>query len=270
MTAIAGELGDASTRRGILWMLTAIALFVTMDTVAKYLTQSYPVPQVVWGRYVFHVVLLALVLNRRLAGVIRTRRLGLQLVRSLMLLGTTAFFYAGLRFIPLVDASAIMFLTPILVTALSVPFLGEQVGPRRWAGVAIGFIGAMIVIRPGTGMMAAAALLPLLAALFNAVYHLSTRILSRSDAPMTTLFYSAAVGAVLSSAFLPFYWTAPDAAGWMLMAMLGLLGGTSHFALIKAFQAAPPAAVAPFNYTSILWATLFGFLLFDELPDRFT
>lgn len=271
MTVLAAPTGDgAAIRRGILWVLLAVALFVGMDALAKHLGQIYPVPQVVWARYAFHAALLALVLGRRLPSIARTRRRGLQLVRSLMLLTTTAFFFAGIRLIPLVDASAIMFLTPILVTALSVPLLGERVGPRRWAGVALGFAGAMIVIRPGTGMMQLAALLPLAAALFNAVYHLSTRVLSRTDEPLTTLFYTAVVGATVTTAALPWFWVTPAPADWLLMAALGLLGGTSHFALIKAFQAAAPAVIAPFNYTSILWATLFGFVLFDELPDRWT
>src|SRR3546814_3050506 len=161
-----------------------------------------------------------------------------------------------------------MFLTPILVTALAVPLLGERVGPRRWAGVAIGFLGAMIVIRPGTAAMQLAALLPLLAALFNAFYQLSTRMLSGTDGPMTTLLYSAAVGMVAMTAVQPFVWTAPDPEGWFLMMALGVLGGVSNFALIKAFQTAAASTLAPFNYTSILWATLSGFLVLGELPDH--
>ncbi len=251
-------------------MLLTMLLFVSMDTAAKYLSQSYPVLQVVWARYLFHALLLALYLNQRLPGLMRTKRLGMQLFRSLLLLVTTVMFFTGISLIPLADASAIMFVAPILVTALSMPMLGEKVGPRRWASIAIGFIGALIVIRPGGGSLQLAALFPFGAACCYAVYQVFTRSLSHSDQPLTTLAYTALVGAVVMCFVVPFNWQSPDADGWMMMILIGLLGGISQFTLIKAFQSAPVAAVTPFSYSSLIWATLYGFLVFGDLPDLWT
>jgi drug/metabolite transporter (DMT)-like permease len=257
-------------RRGILWMLLTTLFFVSMDALAKHLSQSYPVPQVVWARYVFHVLLLALLLGGRMRGVMRTERLGLQLLRSVFLLCATGLFFTALSYIPLAEASAIMFVAPILVTALSMPLLREHVGPRRWASVVVGFGGALIIIRPGGDGMELTALFALGGATSYAFYQITTRLLSRSDRALTTLAYSALVGALASSAVVPFFWVAPDLAGWAGMVGLGLLGGTGHFALIKAFQTAPAATVTPFGYAALIWATLYGFVLFGDLPDLWT
>ena len=255
---------------GILWMLLTMLLFVSMDTAAKHLSQSYPVLQVVWARYIFHALLLALYLNRRLPGLMRTQRLGIQLFRSLLLLITTVLFFTGISLIPLADASAIMFVAPILVTALSIPMLGEQVGARRWASIAVGFIGALIVIRPGGESVQLAALLPFGAACCYALYQVITRSLSHSDQPLTTLVYTALVGAVVMCVVVPFDWKTPDTSGWLFMILIGFLGGVSQFTLIKAFQAAPATTVTPFSYSSLIWATLYGFLVFGDLPDAWT
>lgn len=251
-------------------MLLTMLLFVSMDTAAKYLSQSYPVLQVVWARYLFHALLLALYLNVKIPGLMRTKRLGMQLFRSLLLLVTTVMFFTGISLIPLADASAIMFVAPIIVTALSMPMLGEKVGPRRWASIAIGFIGALIVIRPTGDSLQLAALLPFGAACCYAVYQVFTRSLSHSDQPLTTLAYTALVGAVVMCFVVPFNWQAPDTNGWLMMILIGLLGGVSQFTLIKAFQSAPAAAVTPFSYSSLIWATLYGFLVFGDLPDLMT
>lgn len=259
-----------AARRGILWMLLTTLLFVSMDSLAKQLSQSYPVPQVVWARYVFHVLLLALYLRGRVPGMMRTGRLGLQLLRSVFLLGATGMFFTALSFIPLAEASAIMFVAPILVTALSLPLLDEHVGPRRWASVVVGFGGALIIIRPGGEAMDPAALFALGAAGSYAFYQITTRQLAHSDRPLTTLAYSALIGALASSVAVPFFWVAPDPAGWLAMVGLGLFGGIGHFALIKAFESAPAATVTPFGYAALLWATLFGFVIFGDLPDLWT
>jgi drug/metabolite transporter (DMT)-like permease len=163
-----------------------------------------------------------------------------------------------------------MFLTPILVTVLSVPLLGERVGPWRWAGVGAGLAGAIVIIRPGLGVMHLAALLPVCAAFGHAFYQISTRVLSRTDQPLTTLFYTPLAGFVATSAVLPFLWVQPDLEGWLLMMLIGLLGGLGHFALIKSLTAAPVAIVAPFTYTNLIWATDYGYVLFGDLPDGWT
>lgn len=260
----------ADGRRGILWMLLTTLCFISLDTLAKYLTESYPVPQVVWARYVFHVVLLALYLGFRLQSVMRSARPRLQWLRSVLLVGATGLFFSALSFIQLAEATAVMFVAPLIVTGLSMPLLGERVGPRRWAGVAIGFLGALVIIRPGAAAMEPAALLALGAACCYALYQIATRVLARHDAPLTTLAYSALVGAAASTAVVPFFWVTPDLAGWSAMVGMGFFAGIGHFALIKAFSAGPAATISPFGYFTLIWATLFGYAAFGDLPDLWT
>ena len=257
-------------RRGIYWMLLTTALFTSLDATAKYLTQDYPVPQVLWARFSFHLVFVALFLGVRLSVTLRSQRMGLQLTRSLLMLVTTAMFFFAVSGLPLADVVAIMFVGPLFVTALSVPLLGDYVGPRRWAAVAIGFLGALVVVRPGSGVMHGLAVLPVLAALSHALYTITTRQLANHDLPMTTLFYTAALGAVVTTAIVPFFWTTPDLKGWLLMALLGVFGASGHLALIKALGYASPVVVAPLSYVSLIWSTGLGFLLFADVPDAMT
>lgn len=261
---------DDNVAAGVAWMLVTTLFFVSLDATAKYLVARYPVVEVVWARFVFHMLFVIIVLSTRLKVHAATRRPALQLARSLLLLTCTMLFFFGVKLLPLADASAIMFTSPILLTVLAIPLLGEHVGPRRWAAVAVGFVGALIVVRPGTGIMGVGASLLLAAACCNALYQLITRMLRAADGPLTTLLYTALVGSVLLSLAVPFVWVAPEPAHWPLFALLGVFGGAGHFTLIKAFQRAPAAAVAPFSYTSLVWATAFGYLIFGDLPDAWT
>lgn len=258
--------------RGILLMMLAGFLFVVMDTTAKYLSSDYPVTQIVWARYVFHLLTLPLLIGGgSWLAVARTKRLGLQVLRSLFLLGSTYFFFLAVKYIPLATATAIGFVGPLLVTALSMPLLKEKVGRRRWAAVIVGFGAVLVIIRPGAEVVHWAVFLPLLVAACFALYQITTRILSRSDSSLTTLFYSATAGAVAMTVLLPFEsWRWPDAAGWGLMAFLGLIGGLGHYVMIRAFTIAPAASIAPFSYLNLVWATLLGFVMFADLPDRWT
>ncbi|MBT3358396.1 MAG: DMT family transporter [Rhodospirillales bacterium] len=259
-----------SARRGIAWMLLSILIATVMDTTAKYLTQFYPVLQIIWARYIFQAVLVFIVLAPRLPRLAQTNRLGMQLLRSAILLAASIFFLFGLRSVPLADASAIMFMAPLIVIALSVPLLKERVGPRRWMAVVVGLIGALIIVRPGVGVMQTAALFPVGTAVLYAFYMIATRHLSHTDSPVTTLIYTACVGAVVMSAIAPFVWIAPDMKGWLLLVVLGCLGAGCHFALIKAFDEAAASAVTPFEYSRLIWATVLGFLVFGDLPDGWT
>jgi drug/metabolite transporter (DMT)-like permease len=261
---------DAGIGQGVLWMVVAMACFVSMDSIAKELVKTHSVVQVVWGRYFFQVAVLAVILFPRLRRLLVTPNLGLQLIRSLLLLVTTGLYFSGLKYVPIAEASAIMMLAPLVVTALSVPLLKERVGPRRWAGVVIGFAGAMIVIRPGGDAMQLAALLPLAAAMAHGVYQVSTRFLSHSESVLTTLCYSALLGAMIMSTAVPFYWTPLPALAWGLLLCAGMFGTLGHFALIKAFTLAPAATVAPFTYTNLIWAAASGVLFFGEWPDVWT
>jgi len=257
-------------KTGILWMLLTMFLFVSMDATAKLLTQSMHVTQVVWGRYFFHLLILLLLLAPRLRSLATTRHIGIQLARSLLLLLTTASFFTGLTFIPMADASSIMLVSPIVVTALSMPVLKEKVGPRRWASVIVGCLGALIIIRPGFGVMQSAAFFPLAAAIMYGMFQISTRLLSHTEPVLTNLLYSALIGTILTSLVVPFFWTSPSPREWLMMIGMGILGGLGHFALIKSLTISPAATVAPFTYSNLIWATGFGYLIFGDVPDQWT
>ncbi len=252
---------------GIAWMLITAFFFVCVHATGKFLVARYPVVQVVWGRYVFHLLLALLVLAPHLDRLVRTTNLKLQLLRSSFMLGATTFYFAGVQFLPLTEANAINFLTPVLVVILAQPVLGEEVGFRRWIGVGIGFIGAMIIIRPGSGLMDIAAAFLLMSAFCNACYQLSTRKLRAVDDPLTTLLFTALVGTVGASLAVPFSWEPMDLEGWLLMILIGAFALIGHFALINAFRLSPASTIAPFSYSMLIWSTLFGFLVFDQLPD---
>lgn len=258
--------------RGIAWMLVTIFWFITLDALAKQALQVLPTVEVVWARFMFHMLLVGAVTGFTVPNVMRSGHIKLQLLRSGLLLTTTTLFFLGLRTTPLATTATIMFLAPIIVTALSATMLGEPVGPRRWAGVLIGFAGAVIVTRPGIGgMMPDPGMLLILAAAFtNALYQLTTRKLRIYDDPMTTLFYTAVAGAVLVSFAVPSVWQTPTAMQWLMLVAIGLSGAIGHLCLIRAFHAAPAATVVPFSYSSLLWASAYGFVLFSELPDRWT
>lgn len=254
----------------VLFMLLTMLMFVSMDTIAKFLSDSLPTGQVVWARYVFNALVLLAIVNRKVGFHLHTRRPWLQLIRAAILLVTTGFFFLGLRYVGLATASAIMFVSPLIVTLLSAPVLGEAVGWRRILSVIAGLVGALIIIRPGSDALGLAALLPLAAALGYATYQLTTRIVSRSDSTMTTLCYTAAVGAVLSNLALPFGWVWPTAEQWLWMTAMGALGCFGHFTLIRAFTLANAAVASPFTYSALIWATLFGYVVFGDLPDLWT
>jgi len=287
--------GDENHAIGIVWMLVTMMLFVSMDTVAKHLTQEFSPLQVVWARFFFHMVWISVFLRKTLLAAFVSGNYKLQLIRSALLVTTTVLFFTGLRTTALPTATVIMFLSPVFVTLLAIPLLGEKVGVRRLMGVVIGFIGAVIIIHPRglfrsvgaqdtvvPDVLASAALnatswlpetghlLIFTAAMTNALYQLMTRKLRTVDNSTTTLLYSGVVGAIVMSLCAPVVWQAPAAIDWVLMACVGLLGCVSHFCLIRAFRNAPASLVVPFSYSSLLWATLLGYLVFNSLPDRWT
>jgi drug/metabolite transporter (DMT)-like permease len=256
---------------GIGLMVLAVNLFVTMDAIAKYLSAFVPVLQIVWARNVFAILcMLPALRGGRARSLLHSARPGLQLVRSALLLASTVFFFFAIRHIPLADANAIAFVSPLLVTALSVPLLGEQVGIRRWAAVTAGFIGAVIIIRPGSSSMDPASLLVLGSSSCFAFYQIATRILARSDSALTTALYSPVFGAVATSLLLPIFWVWPSPGQWALLVLVGIIGGLSHFIFIMAYERAPPPILAPFSYTQLIWSVTLGYLLFNNLPDGWT
>ena len=182
----------------------------------------------------------------------------------------TALFFTALRYLPLADAVAINFLAPLLVTAFSIPILKEKVGPRRWVAIAVGFVGAMVIIRPGSGAMHWAALLPLGTAVCYALYQILTRIAARTETTNTSLFWTSVFGVVATSIVVPFFWTQPTALAWGLMVALGTMYGLGHYLLIRGLELAPASVLSPFLYTQIIWAILLGLLIFGHFPDGYT
>ncbi len=254
--------------RGIVLLVVAELLFATMDTVAKHLGQQLPVPMVAWGRYAFHLgFMLVLFPGTRLMPLLRVRRVGLTLLRGVLLLIATLSFFTAITYIPLADAVAIGFVAPLFVVALSIPILGERVGPRRWAAVVVGFIGVLVIVRPGFAEVHWAYGLMVFLAFVFAIFVIVTRMLTKTEDTLAMLFYTALMGTLGTSLLLPFFWQTPTwtQVGWM--AVMGALGGISHLILIQAYKIATTATLAPFQYAQIIFAAFWGYLVFGDVPD---
>jgi len=226
----------------------------------------------VWVRYIGSIVFVSLFVNPwTTPGVTRTRRPWLQAGRSVLLLGSTALNFIALQYLQLTESVSIMFATPLLVALLAGPMLGEWAGPRRLAAIAVGFVGVLVVTRPGLGGLHPAAFLSLGSAVCYALYSVTTRMLAGADSSATTMFYSGLAGVLLVTPLVPFVWSLPDAAlGWTLMILLGACGAFGHWLLILAHARAPAPVLAPFIYTQIVWMIILGFLVFGDLPDGWT
>ena len=256
---------------GILLMTGGFLLIPASDGLAKLIVNDYHVVQIVWGRMFFQtLVVAAVVLPPRPLARLRTRRLRLQLTAAAMAWLSHYPFYIALAFLPLAGVFALTLIAPLMVTALSVVFLAERVGIHRWTAVAIGFAGAMIIVRPGLGVVHWAAFFPLLAAAFFALYQIAVRSLGASDDVRTTLFYASAVGALISSLLVPFFWTPPTPLAWLVLVLMGCSAGLIHFAIIKALELAPASLLAPFAYVQLVSSAVVGLVGFGEFPDRWT
>ncbi len=257
---------------GIALMCGAVATFACLDATGKYLLHYMDPLQVVWARY-FGAFLLALIFVNPITRpkLMTTTRPFMQIGRSALLLGSTALNFFALRYLQLDEALAILFSTPFLVALLCGPLLGEWVGWRRWMAISIGFFGVLLVARPGFGGLHPAALLSFGSAICYALYVIATRVLARSDSSETTLFYSNLVGAVAMLPVIPFVWTTPDSAFVVaLMVLIGALGSGGHYLLIRGHRLAPASTLAPFIYTQLVWTTTLGFLVFGNVPQRWT
>ena len=259
-------------RRGLLTITFAILMFSTADAQAKYLSQNLSVLQIAWAES-FGLFLFVTIgfWPRKGWNVLSTSRFPLQIFRAVLAILSTLLYVTALRYLPLADTIAITFLSPITITALSVPLLRETVGPRRWSAIAIGLLGTMIIVRPGMGIMHWAAMFALGAALAFALFSITTRMLSSTEDSATTLFYPGLVGTVALGLIVLFQWESPQTVLEVVLLMgTGLSSGVGHYALVKAYRLAPASVLAPASYLHLLWGTLFGLLIFGDLPDPWT
>jgi drug/metabolite transporter (DMT)-like permease len=253
------------TVRGIFLMCAGVAMFPLMNAMMKLLTARYPVFEIVWAR------LLVIFLPRYGRRLIATRRPLVQFGRSALMLASNAVFVLAIGKVPLATASAIGFTSPLIVTGLSVPLLREQVGWRRWSAVCVGFVGALLIIKPGTGLHNPAVLLLLVSALAYALYQIATRWVMAHDSPATGIIFAALLGSLATTLLLPFVWVMPNSLAELAMLLaLGGLGGLGHFLVIKAFQAAPASVVAPLGYVELIGTATLGYLIFASFPDALT
>ncbi len=256
--------------RGLLFFLIALFLFACLDATAKYMSAWFAVPLLVWARYMVHCVfMLATVAPSLGRELVVTKRPWLMTIRALLLVGVTLLGQLALKTLPLAETTALIFVTPLLVALLAGPTLGERVPGRAWIATVAGFIGVLLIARPGGAMAGMGIAYALGAALCYACYQILTRKMAGSEHPLRLLFTTALGGTVAMAFALFTHWdgtwpTWPQAA---LIASLGLYGGVGHFLLIRAFREAPVSALSPFLYVQLIWATLLGWLVFSHLPD---
>ncbi|WP_416897651.1 MAG: DMT family transporter [Minwuia sp.] len=254
------------TLRGIGLYCIALVLFTGMGVTAKSLAAIYPIEQVIWGRYFFHVLLIVMLFPTRILSLFQTKRVGLQISRSVLVFAATVCGFTSLSVMPMAEVSAIGYVAPLMVTVLSIFVLKEKVGPRRLGAVLIGFAGVFVILRPDQANFSYWSLLPLAMAACYASFMIMTRMIRDAAPPINSLFYTAIVGAVVATIPLPFIWVTPEPIHWLAFAAMGLIGGTGHFLMIRAFETAEASAIAPFIYTELIWAVLAGMLVFGDMP----
>ena len=253
-------------------MCLAVALISSQEAMAKYLGESLPMLQVIGARYFGHLLLMIVVLMPRNGlSLFKAKRPLVQIGRSGLLLIDTALFFFSLTMIGLAEATAIFFCVPILVVLLSVPLLGERLEWSRLVAVAIGFVGMLVIIRPGSGVIGIGALLTFGAAFCASLFNIITRKLADEDPVPVTMFYTALAGALIMMVIVPFIWESPVGwQQWTALVLIGIAGGAAHSCIIASHVFAPASTVAPFMYSQIFWALGFGYLFFGALPDQFT
>ncbi len=256
--------------RGIALHSGATLLFAVADTTAKVLSVSLPVIEIAWIRYVLFFGLAALLARQTPLRSPRPNNPKLQILRGVAVTGSSVLFVFGVRQMSMAEATTISFLSPLLITILSIPLLGEVVGIRRWAAVLAGMAGVLIVVRPGSAGFQPAAFWGVASSFCWATALIVTRKISTTDHPTTTLLCSAGIGAVGLTFLLPFGWAWPTAGQWGLVLFLGVLSSFGQWMVILAHRQAPASLLAPFTYSQLIWATATGFVVFGALPDHWT
>ena len=257
---------------GISLIISAMFVFATQDAITKTLAASYSVPQILMIRFTVYLLFALAYSSRKkpLRHCLKSNAPFLQICRSLLIIAEIGFFIMSIRYLTLAEIHALVATFPLMVTAIAAVFLREPVGVRRWTAVCIGFIGVLVILRPGTEALKPAALLGLFTAFLFAAYNVMTRCVARYDDSETSTVYMAVIGFVIMAVAGPFYWTSPDATGWGLLLALSVTATAGHFLLIKALEAAPAATLQPFNYTLLVFAVFYGWAVFDNLPDFWT
>jgi len=256
--------------RGIALILASTVFLGTSDVTAKYLSATLPSIEIAWIRFLVFALIVSPAILGSPRQALRSPRPGLQVMRGIALLLSSLFFISGLRFLPIAEASATSFVSPLFVTALSIVFLGESVGVRRWIATAVGLAGVLIIVRPGTGAFHPAALFPIVSALAWASMLIMTRMMSGKEYATTTMAYSSIVGVCILSALVPLVWVAPSWHDILFGILIGIASTAGQWIVVLAFRYADASVLAPFSYTQLVWASIFGFLLFGELPDIWT
>jgi drug/metabolite transporter (DMT)-like permease len=255
--------------RGIGLIVTSTVFLACSDALAKYLSLTLPPIEIAWIRFVVFFIIVIPMMARG-SNVLRSNRPGLQVWRAVGLVISSLFFISGLRFLHIAEASATSFIAPVFVTALSIVLLGEKVGIRRWAATLMGLVGVMIVVRPGSSAFHPAAIFPIMSALGWAMTLTVTRMISGKDRAVTTMVYSAITGLCLLTALVPFIWVTPSWRDVLLGIGIGIASTTGQWIVVLAFRYADASVLAPFSYCQLVWATIFGFIIFGEIPDLWT
>lgn len=257
--------------KGIALILASTIFLGTSDVTAKYLSATLPSIEITWIRFmVFAMIMTPAMMPGSPLFAMQTGRLGLHLLRGAAILGSSLFFISGLRFLPIAEASATGFVAPLFVTALSIIFLSEKVGLRRWIATAVGLIGVLIILRPGTGAFHPAAFFPLVSALAWACTLIITRMMSGTERAMTVMAYSSIVGLCILSALVPFVWVTPTWHDIAFGILIGIASTAGQWIVVLAFRYADASVLAPFSYTQLLWVSILGFFIFGEVPDAYT
>jgi drug/metabolite transporter (DMT)-like permease len=260
----------APTPKGIVTMMLAMATLTLMDAVAKSLTNRYDPMQVVWARYTCSSLVVGIALAPRLRTLLVTKNLKLQLIRSALMFATTYFFFVAVSKLGLAEAAAIFDVNPLIVTVLAFIFLREPAGPRRLLGIVFGLIGAMIIIRPGSDVFSPYAILPLMGACTYAAYVIATRFVGRDENILTSLLYTTLLGTLAATILVPPVWINPTPVDAALMLSMGFIGTAGQYFLIRVFTLAEAGTVAPFTYVGMIFAIIYGYLFFGQLPDTMT
>jgi drug/metabolite transporter (DMT)-like permease len=257
--------------RGIALILSSTVFLGISDVTAKYLSATLPSIEIAWLRFlVFAMIMAPAMVPGSPLFALKTGNVGLQLMRGAALLGSSLFFISGLRYLPIAEASATGFVAPLFVTALSIIFLSERVGVRRWLATAAGLAGVLIILRPGTGAFHVAAFFPIVSALAWAATLIMTRMMSGREHAITIMTYSSIAGVAILSMLVPFVWVTPTWHDIMFGILIGVASTAGQWIVVLAFRYADASVLAPFSYTQLLWVASLGFLVFGEVPDAWT